>query len=34
MIPKSYLKQIRRVEIRSRRLAEEHLAGAYRFAWW
>lgn len=30
MIPKPYLKQIRRVEIRTRRLAEEHLAGAYR----
>lgn len=30
VIPKSYLKQIRRVSIRTRRLAEDHLAGAYR----
>lgn len=30
MIPKDYLKQIRRVAIRTRRLAEDHLAGAYR----
>lgn len=30
MIPKNYLQQIRRVAIRTRRLAEEHLAGGYR----
>jgi uncharacterized protein (DUF58 family) len=30
MIPQSYLKNIRRVEIRTRRLAEEFLSGAYR----
>ncbi|MEJ1971981.1 MAG: DUF58 domain-containing protein [Lacunisphaera sp.] len=30
MIPKEYLKQIRQVEIRTRRLAEDYLAGAYR----
>src|SRR5262245_58146420 len=30
MIPHHFLKEIRRVKLRTRRLAEEHLAGAYR----